>query len=475
MKCALLLGVLAAGASALHVPSMPAARVGSRSGRSAVMEYGRTVKLSAEEAAKKNPTAADRPAMAAKYAGVRASDRDTKKNTRNKIMKKKSYKRSSNPFDLSIHQDVSQKMSEMFAGDLVNKMKEDTFRELVMGEGDRKLTFVLAKEFGFCWGVERSIELAWAAREAFPDKTMHITNELIHNPGVNDLLRGKDIKFMEKDADAVGGKRFDAVGEGDVVILPAFGASLEEMQLLDDKGVTTVDTTCPWVSKVWTTVDKHQLAEMTSLIHGKYQHEEAIATASMCETYLIIKNMKEATEIASYILQEPGCLTDEELLAKYKHAASAHFDPRKHLKKLGLANQTTMYKKETQAIGKLFEKTMVRRRLMMIDADDDDDDDDDADDDDGKLFEKTMVRRRLMMVIDADDDDDDDDDDGNDGDGNDGEALPRRLCAYPSRIAPGAAWPVLPDPARLPSSADEPRAARRSLPARRWSPTGQRM
>ena len=83
----------------------------------------------------------------------------------------------------------------------------------------------------------------------YPDKTMHITNELIHNPGVNELLQGMDIKFLEKDESAMG-KRFDTIGDGDVVILPAFGASLEEMQYLDNKGVTTVDTTCPWVSKV---------------------------------------------------------------------------------------------------------------------------------------------------------------------------------------------------------------------------------
>jgi len=110
---------------------------------------------------------------------------------------------------------------------------------------------------------------------------------------------------------------------------------------------------------VWTVVDKHQRSGMTSIIHGKYAHEEAIATASMCETYLIIKDMKEAEEIASYILGEPGALSDEELLAKYKHAASPHFDPKKHLRKIGIANQTTMYKKETQAIGRLFEKTMM--------------------------------------------------------------------------------------------------------------------
>jgi len=132
------------------------------------------------------------------------------------------------------------------------------------------------------------------------------------------------------------------------------------MEYLDKRDVTVVDTTCPWVSKVWTTVDKHQRADMTSLIHGKWQHEEAVATASMCDTYLIVKNMDEAAEVASYILQEPGSITTEQLMEKFKEAMSPHFDPKKHLKKIGLANQTTMYKKETQAIGRLFEKTMMQ-------------------------------------------------------------------------------------------------------------------
>ncbi|KAL3915385.1 MAG: hypothetical protein SGPRY_007241 [Prymnesium sp.] len=276
----------------------------------------------------------------------------TKKAERRRIMTSESYKRGGAPFEKGIHKGVQEKMSSQFAGEILEEMKASPFREVTMGEDANSVTFVLAKEFGFCWGVERSIELAWAAREAYPDKTMHITNELIHNPGVNNLLQDMDISFIEKDEKSEYGKRFDAVGEGDVVILPAFGASLEEMQLLDKKGVTTVDTTCPWVSK-------------------------AIATASMCDTYLIIKDMKQAEEIASYILQarlhlenathpdeqEPGCLTDEELLAKYKHAASPHFHPKKHLKKIGIANQTTMALKtaplSAQAIGRLFEKTMM--------------------------------------------------------------------------------------------------------------------
>ena len=340
-----------------------------------------------------------------------------KREERRRIMGEDKYKRGGAPFDKAIHKDVAQKMSEKFKSEMIAELKEDTFRKLERGEGNAKVTFTLAEEYGFCWGVERSIELAWAARDQYPDKKMHITNELIHNPGVNDMLGDMEVAFIEK-TDT--GKRFDTVEEGDVVILPAFGASLEEMQLLDSRDVTVVDTTCPWVSKVWTTVDKHQRADMTSLIHGKWQvsarllaalparratcspprllpapaaprplplarrpslslslsarrrilhlprflappaqHEEAIATASMCTTYLIIKNMDEAAEIAAYILGEEGAITTEELMEKYKNAMSPHFDPKKHLKRIGLANQTTMYKKETQAIGRLFEKTMM--------------------------------------------------------------------------------------------------------------------
>merc|ERR1719310_2741746 len=280
-----------------------------------------------------------------------------KRDQRRRIMSEDKYKRGGAPFDKAIHKDVTEKMTEKFKSELLEGLKESSFREMVRGEGNGAATFVLAKEYGFCWGVERSIELAWAARDAYPDKKMHITNELIHNPGVNDMLQDMNVAFIEKTED---GKRFDSIAEGDVVILPAFGASLEEMQYLDKRGVTVVDTTCPWVSKVWTTVDKHQRAEMTSLIHGKWAHEEAVATASMCETYLIVKDIDEAAEIASYILGEEGAPTTEDLMAKFKNAMSPHFDPKKHLKKIGLANQTTMYKKETQAIGKLFEKTMMQ-------------------------------------------------------------------------------------------------------------------
>mmetsp|Transcript_7825 Transcript_7825/g.13186 ORF Transcript_7825/g.13186 Transcript_7825/m.13186 type:complete len:506 (-) Transcript_7825:318-1835(-) len=282
-----------------------------------------------------------------------------KRAERRRIMAEERYKRGAAPFSKDVHAAVNEKMSARFKSELLREMKESPMRELSSGEGAGKVTFMLAKEYGFCWGVERSIELAWAAREAYPEKTIHITNELIHNPGVNQLLGGMGIKFMEKDSEAVGGKHFDAVGQGDVVILPAFGASLEEMQHFDKQGVTVVDTTCPWVSKVWNAVDKHKAKSLTSVIHGKWQHEEAIATASMCENYIIVKNIDEAEELAAYILGEPGALSDEELLHKYRHAVSKGFEPKKHLRRVGVANQTTMYKKETQAIGRLLEKTMM--------------------------------------------------------------------------------------------------------------------
>merc|ERR1719502_1111645 len=144
------------------------------------------------------------------------------------------------------------------------------------------LTLVLAEKLGLCWGAERAVEIALSARKKFPELKTHITNEILHNPGVNELLADAGINFIEQDK-ATGAKEWGDVKKGDMVILPAFGAQLEEMQRLDDLGVTTVDTTCPWVSKVWGVVDKHRAKGMTSIIHGKFTHEEAIATASFAE------------------------------------------------------------------------------------------------------------------------------------------------------------------------------------------------
>lgn len=279
----------------------------------------------------------------------------SKRDTRRQIMSKEEFIRSPTQFKTE-KAIVDQMMLAEFKSALLKDMRDSGF-EMVRGEGIAQVTFLLAKEFGFCWGVERSIELALSASQKFSQKNLHITNELIHNPGVNDMMGKNGIQFIEKSDE---GKRFDTVEEGDVVILPAFGATLEEMQLLDDRGVTIVDTTCPWVSKVWNVVDKHKKSDMTSVIHGKYGHEESIATASFCEDYIIVKDIDEAEYVANYILN-PTPEGKIALLEKFKHSISKGFDPDKHLKRIGLANQTTMYKKETMAIGKLFEKAMMTK------------------------------------------------------------------------------------------------------------------
>jgi len=242
-------------------------------------------------------------------------------------------------------------MQSQYKSELVDDMKTNNF----VIERDGVLVH-LAKDFGFCWGVERSIALAYEAVDHFPDKTVHITNELIHNPEVNDKLKKMDVQFIEKLDD--GKKRFETVKDNDVVILPAFGASLEEMTFLDKKNVEVVDTTCPWVSKVWNTVDTHQRNGLTSVIHGKYSHEETVATISFCEDFICVKNMEEAEMVADYITNGG----DKEVFLEYfKNAVSAGFDPDTMLDKVGLANQTTMYKKETRAIGQLLQKTMIKK------------------------------------------------------------------------------------------------------------------
>lgn len=242
-------------------------------------------------------------------------------------------------------------MDAEYQSQLVKELKTNNY--MVERNGVR---VHLAKDFGFCWGVERSIALAYEAVNHFPDRTVHITNELIHNPEVNDKLSAMNVKFIEKVEG--GGKRFDTVKDNDVVILPAFGASLEEMDLFDKKDVEVVDTTCPWVSKVWNTVDRHQKRGLTSVIHGKYAHEETVATLSFCEDYIVVKDFKEAEMVSDYIKNGGD---KEAFLEHFKNAVSEGFDPDIHLQKVGLANQTTMYKKETRAIGQMLQKTMMAK------------------------------------------------------------------------------------------------------------------
>jgi 4-hydroxy-3-methylbut-2-en-1-yl diphosphate reductase len=276
--------------------------------------------------------------------------------TRRLIMDTKAFKRSLQQSDkyhrrgFGHQEEVGVVLATEYQSGLIQQLRE---KQYVLTKGD--VTIRLAEAFGFCWGVERAVAIAYETRQHFPAERLWITNEIIHNPSVNQRLRDMGVEFIPM----VGqGKDFSVVDRGDVVILPAFGASVQEMQLLDEKGCTIVDTTCPWVSKVWNTVEKHKKKEVTSIVHGKYNHEETIATSSFAKTYLVVLNMAEAEYVCNYILQGGD---RDEFMRKFVKACSAGFDPDLHLERVGIANQTTMLKTETEAIGKLFERTMLQK------------------------------------------------------------------------------------------------------------------
>ena len=246
--------------------------------------------------------------------------------------------------------EVAGVMNTEYQSNLIQTIRDRDYR---LQRGD--VTIFLAEAFGFCWGVERAVAMAYETRQHFPTEKIWITNEIIHNPSVNQRLREMNVGFIEV---VDGNKDFSVVDTGDVVILPAFGASVREMQLLNDRGCKIVDTTCPWVSKVWNSVEKHKKKDYTSIIHGKYAHEETVATSSFADRYLVVLNLEQAEYVTNYILNGGN---KEEFLTKFKHAYSAGFDPDRDLQRLGIANQTTMLKSETEQIGKLLEQTMLKK------------------------------------------------------------------------------------------------------------------
>ncbi|MEQ8382367.1 MAG: 4-hydroxy-3-methylbut-2-enyl diphosphate reductase [Coleofasciculus sp. A1-SPW-01] len=246
--------------------------------------------------------------------------------------------------------EVATQLQSEYQSSLIQEIRDNNYR---LKRGN--VTIHLAEAFGFCWGVERAVAMAYETRQHFPTERIWMTNEIIHNPSVNQRLQKMNVNFVPVED---GTKDFTVVGAGDVVILPAFGASVQEMQLLNDKKCKIVDTTCPWVSKVWHTVEKHKKKEYTSIIHGKYKHEETIATSSFAGKYLVVLNLQEAEYIANYILNGGN---RDEFMAKFSRATSEGFDPDRDLEHIGIANQTTMLKSETEQIGKLFERTMMKK------------------------------------------------------------------------------------------------------------------
>jgi 4-hydroxy-3-methylbut-2-en-1-yl diphosphate reductase len=226
------------------------------------------------------------------------------------------------------------------------------------------LTLRIADEFGFCYGVDRAVDYAFQTREKFPDRRVYITGDMIHNPSMNDRLREMGIEFLSEGFNGRPDEKFDTLGPEDVVLLPAFGAPVDWVNRLRERECIVVDTTCGSVLSVWKRVARYAKKDFTSIIHGKYYHEETKATASQTlkdggnGKYLIVRNLEETGHIVDFIL---GKMSAKELKEKLGHGMSPGFDPETDLKRVGVANQTTMLMSETMAVGEELRKAMVER------------------------------------------------------------------------------------------------------------------
>src|SRR5213594_3630117 len=223
------------------------------------------------------------------------------------------------------------------------------------------LTFKLAREFGFCYGVDRAVEYAYETRTKFPDKRIFLVGEIIHNPHVNRKLHGMGVEFLHRPE--AGDFDFSAVTPADVVILPAFGVTVQDFERLRAIGCVLVDTTCGSVLNVWKRVDSYARDGFTAVIHGKSYHEETKATSSQVTKYpggkyLVVRDMAEAREVCEYI---EGRGTRDAFLRRFSHEVSPGLDPEHDLVRVGVANQTTMLSGESLAIAAELRKSMAKR------------------------------------------------------------------------------------------------------------------
>ena len=248
---------------------------------------------------------------------------------------------------------VAGELAEAYDSRLVDQVRHGDFT-YVSG----RLTIHLAREFGFCYGVDRAVDYAYQARRRFPGRNVFLTGEIIHNPYVNDRLRAEGIRFL---TDA--GENGATLGPDDVVILPAFGVTVGDMAKFSNQGCTLVDTTCGSVLNVWKNVARYARDGFTSIIHGKVHHEETRATASQAlkfpdGRFLVLLDRDEAAVVCDYIVKGGD---RQAFLARFGAAASPGFDPDRHLVRVGCANQTTMLMSESLEIGEMFGVAMRTR------------------------------------------------------------------------------------------------------------------
>jgi len=239
----------------------------------------------------------------------------------------------------------------------VDRLKQLNFEARA---GDLRIK--LAREFGFCYGVDRAVDYAYQARERFPDRTIFLSGEIIHNPDVNARLQDLGIRILPEATDPL--VRYADVQQGDVVVLPAFGVTVPEMKFLTTRGCVLVDTTCGSVLNVWKKVHYCARDGYTVVIHGKHYHEETRATASQALTheggqYLCVRDETEAQLVCDFVR---GSRAASELRARFiDGAVSPGFDPDRHLQRIGLANQTTMLMSETLHIQEMLRQAVLHR------------------------------------------------------------------------------------------------------------------
>ena len=240
-----------------------------------------------------------------------------------------------------------------------DKLKKDT-KPTFLDFGT--LQIILARHFGFCYGVENAIEIAFRAIHENPDKRIFLLSEMIHNPGVNADLQALGVHFL---MDTAGNKLadWDNLQKEDVVIVPAFGTTLELEALLRAKGIepTTYETTCPFVEKVWNRAEKIGSEGYTVVVHGKPRHEETRATFSHSQAHtptVVVNDMAEAEVLADFIT---GRRPISEFATTFGMQSSQNFDPARDLQRIGVVNQTTMLASDTQAIADFLKGIMIAK------------------------------------------------------------------------------------------------------------------
>jgi len=253
---------------------------------------------------------------------------------------------------LDLKHAVAGMLADNYHSALVDRIKADEFTYR-----SGRLTLYLAREFGFCYGVDRAVDYAYQTRERFPDRHVFLTGEIIHNPHVNEKLRAMGVEFLSDDPNAV-----DRLTPEDVVILPAFGVTVALLQQLDRRGCTLVDTTCGSVLNVWKNVRRYAEGGYTSIIHGKVWHEETQATASQAVErggkYLVVFDRAETELVCNFIRRGSD---SGQLPTRFANAVSPGFDFDTDLNRIGLANQTTMLMSESLAIGEMMRSAMADR------------------------------------------------------------------------------------------------------------------